>query len=86
MMPLGAPSISKYGSLVRRDAQIVALRAQCARTARALRLRLPLCILILVPRGCFSQLSLPNEAFGASWRPKSRSNMAIFSLLLAWSS
>ena len=41
MMPLGAPSISKYGSLVRPDAQIVALRAQCARTARALRLRLP---------------------------------------------
>ena len=33
MMPLGAPSISKYGSLVRLDAQIVALRAQCARTA-----------------------------------------------------
>ena len=30
MMPLGAPSISKYGSLVRPDAQIVALRAQCA--------------------------------------------------------
>ena len=26
MMPLGAPSISKYGSLVRLDAQIVALR------------------------------------------------------------
>ena len=42
MMPLGAPSISKYGSLVRPDAQIVALRAHCARTARALRLRLPL--------------------------------------------
>ena len=41
MMPLGAPSISKYGSLVRPDAQIVALRAHCARTARALRLRLP---------------------------------------------
>ena len=34
MMPLGAPSISKYGSLVRADAQIVALRARCARTAR----------------------------------------------------
>ena len=34
MMPLGAPSISKYGSLVRLDAQIVALRAHCARTAR----------------------------------------------------
>ena len=33
MMPLGAPSISKYGSLVQPDAQIVALRAQCARTA-----------------------------------------------------
>ena len=33
MMPLGAPSISKYGSLVRRDAQIVALRVHCARTA-----------------------------------------------------
>ena len=33
MMPLGAPSISKYGSLVRPDAQIVALRAYCARTA-----------------------------------------------------
>ena len=33
MMPLGAPSISKYGSLVRPDAQIVALRAHCARTA-----------------------------------------------------
>ena len=30
MMPLGAPSISKYGSLVRPDAQIVALRAHCA--------------------------------------------------------
>ena len=41
MMPLGAPSISKYGSLVRPDAQIVALRVHCARTARALRLRLP---------------------------------------------
>ena len=27
MMPLGAPSISKHGSLVRPDAQIVALRA-----------------------------------------------------------
>ena len=26
MMPLGAPSISKYGSLVRPDAQMVALR------------------------------------------------------------
>ena len=36
MMPLGAPSISKYGSLVRPDAQIVALRAHCTRTARAL--------------------------------------------------
>ena len=33
MMPLGAPSISKYGSLVRPGAQIVALR-----------LRLPLCL------------------------------------------
>ena len=33
MMPLGAPSITKYGSLVRPDAQIVALRAHCARTA-----------------------------------------------------
>ena len=33
MMPLGAPSISKYGSLVRPDAQIVALRPHCARTA-----------------------------------------------------
>ena len=33
MMPLGAPSISKYGSLVRPDAQIVALRAHYARTA-----------------------------------------------------
>ena len=33
MMPLGAPSISKYGSLVRPDAQIVALRAHCAHTA-----------------------------------------------------
>ena len=30
MMPLGAPSISKYGSLVLPDAQIVALRAHCA--------------------------------------------------------
>ena len=30
MMPLGAPSISKYGSLVRPDAQIVALRAHYA--------------------------------------------------------
>ena len=28
MMPLGAPSISKYGSLARPHAQIVALRAQ----------------------------------------------------------
>ena len=33
LMPLGAPSISKYGSLVRPDAQIVALRAHCAHTA-----------------------------------------------------
>ena len=33
MMHLGAPSISKYGSLVRPDAQIVALRAHCTRTA-----------------------------------------------------
>ena len=33
MMPLGAPSISKYGSLVRLDAQIVALRAYRAHTA-----------------------------------------------------
>ena len=30
IMPLGAPSITKYGSLVRPDAQIVALRAHCA--------------------------------------------------------
>ena len=30
MMPLGAPSISKYGSLVRPDTQIVALRTHCA--------------------------------------------------------
>ena len=30
MMPPGAPSISKYGSLVQPDAQIVALRAHCA--------------------------------------------------------
>ena len=30
MMPLGAPSISKYVSLVRRDAQMFALRAHCA--------------------------------------------------------
>ena len=29
-LPLGAPSITKYGSLVRPDAQIVALRAHCA--------------------------------------------------------
>ena len=29
-MPLGAPSISKYGSLARPNAQIVALRAHCA--------------------------------------------------------
>ena len=33
MMPLGAPSISKYGSLVRPNAQIVALRAHYACTA-----------------------------------------------------
>ena len=33
MMPLGAPSISKYRSLVRPYAQIVALRARCARAA-----------------------------------------------------
>ena len=33
MMPLGAPSISKYGSLVRLDAQIVALHAHCAKCA-----------------------------------------------------
>ena len=33
MMPLGAPSISKYGSLVRPDAQIVALHAHCAKCA-----------------------------------------------------
>ena len=32
MMPLGAPGISKYGSLVRPDAQIVALCAPCAHT------------------------------------------------------
>ena len=30
MMPLGAPSISKYGSLERPDTQIVALRARTA--------------------------------------------------------
>ena len=30
MMPLRAPSISKYGFLVRPDTQIVALRAHCA--------------------------------------------------------
>ena len=36
MMPRGAPSISKYGSLVRPDAQIVSLRA--------LRLRRPPCV------------------------------------------
>ena len=29
MMPLGAPSIPKYGSLVRPDTQIVALRTHC---------------------------------------------------------
>ena len=29
-MPLGAPSISTYGSLVRLDAEIVALRGRCA--------------------------------------------------------
>ena len=33
MMPLGATSISKYVSLVRPDAEIVALRAHCTRTA-----------------------------------------------------
>ena len=33
MMPQGAPSISKYGSLVRPDARLVALCARCARTA-----------------------------------------------------
>ena len=33
MMPLGAPSISKYGSLVWPDVQKVALRAHCTRTA-----------------------------------------------------
>ena len=44
MMPLGAPSISKYGSLVRPDTQIVALRAQCARSA----LKAP-------PLGCYVQ-------------------------------
>ena len=32
VMLLGAPSISKYGSLVRPVAQIVALRVHCART------------------------------------------------------
>ena len=34
MMPLGAPSISKYGSIVRPDAQIVALRARLRRPHR----------------------------------------------------
>ena len=29
MMPLGAPSISKYGSLIRPNTQIVALCAHC---------------------------------------------------------
>ena len=33
MMPLGAPSISQYGSLVRPDAQIVALRTHRAKCA-----------------------------------------------------
>ena len=32
MMPLGAPSISKYGSLVQPDAQIVALRLRLPHT------------------------------------------------------
>ena len=31
---IDAPSITKYGSLVRLDTQIVALRAHCARTLR----------------------------------------------------
>ena len=37
-----APSITKYGSPIRLDAQIVALRLHCACTACALRLRHPL--------------------------------------------
>ena len=36
-----AQSTTKDGFLLRPDAQIVALRAHCARTARALRLRRP---------------------------------------------
>ena len=62
MMPLGAPSITKYGSLVRPGTQIVALRAHCARTARALRLRLPPSYahihgtFALHSWGCFSQV------------------------------
>ena len=42
MMPLGAPSISKYGSLVRPGAQIVALRAHCALGAPPMRCGCPI--------------------------------------------
>ena len=56
MMPLGAPSISKYGSLVRPDAQIVALRAQCARTA----LEAPPKLSMSVPKKCnYTAVSSP---------------------------
>ena len=60
MMPLGAPSISKYGSLVRPDAQIVALRAHCTRSA----LKAP-------PLN-----SLRNSNFGAFGGPMARATQA----------
>ena len=59
MMPLGAPSMSKYGSIVRPHAQIVALRAHSARTALEAPPKLPVWLQMI--------LSLNNLENGPFW-------------------
>ena len=57
MMPLGAPGISKYGSLVRSDAQIVALRAHCAKCAPLCKVRLRCCKGVVANVWCTSTIN-----------------------------
>ena len=65
MMPLGAPSISKYASLVQPDAQIVALRVHCTRTA----LKAPPYAHCSLDKGiaCAQHIQLPTHTCACAW-------------------
>ena len=75
MMPLGAPGISKYGSLVRPDAQIVALRAHCALHCARTTLEAP-------PMASWSELLAPDgNIWGEEWFLSSLLGWGIMCLL-----